>query len=71
MNNTPQETATWPELAEGLYSFLTGRGATIEYSFDNMEVQVPRDTTEGSPRARWHVNGTMRIRTYEADKNAA
>lgn len=65
MNNTPQETATWPQLAEGLYSFLTGRGATIEYSFDNVEVQVPRGTEEGSPRARWSVNGTMRIRTTE------
>ncbi len=70
MDQHNQDTATWPQLAEGLYSFLTGRGATIEYSFDNMEVQVPRDTAEDSPRARWHVNGTMRIRTYEGDKSA-
>lgn len=70
MENGTQQSTTWPELAEGLYSFLTGRGATIEYSFDNMEIQVPKDTSENSPRARWHVNGAMRIRTYEGDKSA-
>ena len=46
---TPTDTQTsevtiWPHLAEGLYRFLTGRGATIEYAFENMEVMVPRDT---------------------------
>ena len=68
-SNTP-ETATWPQLAEGLYGFLTGRGATIEYSFDNMEVHVPRDTAENSPRARWNVNGTLRIRTTDEQSAA-
>ncbi|MDA1316193.1 MAG: hypothetical protein O2968_22980 [Acidobacteria bacterium] len=65
MQNTSTEKATWPEVAEGLYSFLTGRGATIEYAFDNMEIYVPRDTDENAPRARWQVNGTVRIRTTE------
>lgn len=65
MSTNAQENATWPQLAEGLYSFLTGRGATIEYSFDNMEIMVPRDTSEDAPRARWNVNGTLRIRTSE------
>lgn len=70
MDQNNQAVTTWPQLAEGLYSFLTGRGATIEYSFDNMEVQIPRDTADDAPRARWHVNGTMRIRTYEGEKSA-
>jgi hypothetical protein len=70
MDHQNQETATWPQLAEGLYSFLTGRGATIEYSFENMEIHVPRDTAEDAPRARWQVHGTMRIRTFESDKDA-
>ena len=39
------ETTTWPQLAEGLYGFLTGRGATLEYAFDKMEIWVPRDTS--------------------------
>jgi hypothetical protein len=56
---------TWPDLAEGLYSFLTGRGATIEYTFERMTLLVPRDTGEDAPQARWLVDGTVRIRTSE------
>jgi hypothetical protein len=63
MQNT--DVTTWPELAEGLYSFLTGRGATIEYSFERMTVLVPRDTGDDAPQARWLVDGTVRIRTAE------
>ncbi len=59
-------TTTWPELAEGLYGFLTGRGATIEYSFDNMEIWVPSTAHAESPAAKWKMNGTLRIRTSEA-----
>lgn len=60
-----QGVTTWPDLAEGLYSFLTGRGATIEYTFDDMTVLVPRDTGPEAPQARWRVDGTLRIRTWE------
>ena len=58
-------TTSWPQLAEGLYSFLTGRGATIEYDFENMDVLVPRDASDDAPRARWNVNGKLRVRTSE------
>jgi hypothetical protein len=65
--STMQESqnGTWPELAEGLYSFLTGRGATIEYGFDHFEVLVPRNATDTSPAAKWQLNGALRIRTSE------
>jgi hypothetical protein len=53
------ETNTWPQLAEGLYGFLTGREATLEYTVDRMEIWVPRDTTRDAPQARWQVNGTV------------
>ena len=65
MAQKQQDVTTWPDLAEGLYAFLTGRGATIEYSFDNMTVLVPRDTGSDAPQARWHVDGTLRVRTAE------
>ena len=69
MSTTTSETrehpTTWPQLAEGLYGFLTGRGATIEYEFDGMEVLVPRDTGTNAPQARWKLNGTLRVRTSE------
>ncbi len=58
-------TTTWPDLAEGLYAFLTGRGATIEYNFENMEVWVPSSTGPNVTSAQWRVNGTLRIRTSE------
>jgi hypothetical protein len=59
------ETTTWPEFAEGLYGFLTGRGATIEYDLDQLEILVPRHAADNSPRAKWQLNGTIRIRTSE------
>jgi hypothetical protein len=66
MSQTPtRETQTWPELAEGLYGFLTGRGATIEYYFDNMEIGVPSSTRDGAAQAKWKLNGAIKIKTSE------
>ena len=56
---------TWPDLAEGFYERLTGRGATISYEFDDMFVEVPRGTGADSPRAMWRLHGTVNIRTSE------
>jgi len=64
-NHDKRETTTWPELAEGLYGFLTGRGATIEYSFDNMEIGVPSAARAEAPQAMWKINGSLKIRTTE------
>lgn len=63
--STQTETTTWPELAEGLYGFLTGRGATIEYELEKLEIMVPGSAGESSPRAKWQLDGTVRIRTSE------
>ena len=67
MSTTEQqlETTTWPEFAEGLYGFLTGRSATIEYELDQLEILVPRNANDKSPQAKWKLNGTVRIRTSE------
>ena len=65
---TQQDAATWPEFAEGLYGFLTGRGATIEYDLEKLEILVPRHAADDSPRAKWQLNGTIRIRTSETGK---
>ena len=62
MNNT---TATWSDMAIGLYDKLTGRGAEITYEFDQFEVQVPRDASDDAPKARWGMNGTLKIRTRD------
>ncbi len=59
------ETKTWPELAIGLYDRLTGRGAEIEYEFEEMQVQVPSKVGEDAEHAHWQVDGTVRITTRE------
>ena len=56
---------TLVDLGMALYERLTGRGAAINYSFQDMEVEVPRDTGENAPRATWKLNGTLRITTDE------
>jgi len=60
-----EETQTWPELAISLYDRLTGRGASITYEFEEMEVDVPSRTGEDAEHARWRVDGTVRISTSE------
>ncbi len=56
---------SWTELGQDLWAYLTGRGAAINYSFVDMEVEVPRDTGADAPRATWKLNGTLRITTSD------
>ena len=55
------------EFGHELWSFLTGKGATIEYAFQDMSVEVPKTTGPNSPRATWKIDGTIRIRTSDRD----
>ncbi len=61
------ETTNWPDLGIALYERLTGRGATITYTFEDMEVAVPSKVGPDADHAHWHVNGTLRISTSEDD----
>ncbi len=63
-----EETQTWPELAIGLYERLTGRGAEIAYEFEEMSVDVPDRVGEDAEHARWRLDGTLTIRTSEAEE---
>jgi hypothetical protein len=56
---------TWPELAEALYEKLTGRGSHISYKFEDMIIEVPRNTGTDVPRAVWRLHGTLTISTTE------
>lgn len=60
-----KEKVSFVDLGMALYERLTGRGAAINYEFENMEVEVPRDTGPGAPRATWKMNGKLRITTDE------
>tara|TARA_B100000745_G_scaffold251254_1_gene173383 strand:- start:474 stop:743 length:270 start_codon:yes stop_codon:yes gene_type:complete len=66
LNELNNDIGTWTQLAESLYEFLNRRGTTIEYSFLNMEVMVPKTTGSDAPQAKWNLNGSMRLRTWEA-----
>lgn len=64
---TNAETTSFSDLGKDLWSYLTGNEATIDYTFVDMSVEVPRTTGPDAERATWKLNGTLRITT--ADKN--
>ncbi|MEO8222469.1 MAG: hypothetical protein ABI563_16985 [Specibacter sp.] len=55
----------WSDLGQQLWSYLTGRGAEVNYSFVDMSVEVPRDIGPDAPRATWKFNGTLRVTTSD------
>lgn len=55
----------WTDLGREMWSYLTGRGAAVNYSFINMMVEVPRDIGPDAPRAVWKLNGTLRVTTSD------
>lgn len=55
------------EFGHELWSYLTGKGAVVEYTFDQLLVEIPKTTGPDSPRATWKVHGTVRIRTSDQD----
>ena len=65
MADKVESTRNWPELAIGLYDKLTGRGAEITYSFENLEVLVPGGVEPDAGHAPWRLNGSVSIRTKE------
>ena len=59
------EVVDWTDLGREMWSFLTGRQAAINYTFQEMAVEVPRDTGPDAPRATWKLNGTLRVTTSD------
>lgn len=56
----------WTDLGEELWSFLTGRHAMINYAFEDMTVEVPRDIGPDAPRAVWKFNGSVKVTTSDS-----
>lgn len=61
------EVVDWADLGQKMWSFLTGRQAAIHYRFEDMRVEVPRDTGSNAPRATWKLDGTLSITTDDND----
>ena len=62
---TIQPVTNWADLGQEMWSYLTGKGAAVNYEFIDMAVEVPRDTGDDAPRATWKLNGTLRITTSD------
>lgn len=60
----------WTDLGQKMWDFLTGRQAAIHYRFEDMAVEVPRDTGAGAPRATWKVHGTLTVTTSDSQATA-
>ncbi len=71
MTNAQQKPTDITEFGRELWDYLTGKGAVIEYTFEQMQIEVPRTTGPDSPRATWKVDGTLRIRTSDRDSTGA
>jgi hypothetical protein len=61
----PQHQSSFADVAKELWSYLTDRGAVVNYEFVDMTVEVPRETGADSERAVWRLNGSLRITTSE------
>ena len=59
------QVTTFTDLGKEMWSYLTGKGAAINYEFVDMTIEVPRDTGPQAPRATWRLNGTLRITTSD------
>ena len=59
------ESTRFADLGKEMWTYLTGKGAAIDYEFVDMTVEVPRETGPDAPRATWRLNGTLRITTAE------
>ncbi len=61
----PQQHSSFADFGKELWSYLTGRGAAINYEFVDMAIEVPKSTGPDAERATWKLNGTLRITTSE------
>ena len=61
----------WTDLGREMWSYLTGRGAAVNYELVDMTVEVPRDIGPNAPRATWKFNGTLRITTSDSEGGGA
>ncbi|WP_405217447.1 hypothetical protein [Agrococcus sp. Ld7] len=55
----------WSDLGREMWSYLTGRRATVNYEFEDMLIEVPRDIGPNAPRATWRIHGIIRVTTSD------
>jgi hypothetical protein len=68
--DTPQ-ISDWSDLGQQLWSYLTGRGAAVNYTLVDMTVEVPRDIGPDAPRATGKFDGTLRVTTSDNEASGS
>jgi hypothetical protein len=77
--NIQQASTQWAEIIGQLFDRLTGKGASVTYTFDNLIIDMPKAQGPGGRdvgSAKWTVNGRIVItaeahQTSEYQKNAS
>lgn len=67
-----QTSAQWAEVIGQLFDRLTGKGASVTYTFDNLVIDIPHAQGPSGQElgsAKWTINGKVII-TAEAHKTA-
>jgi hypothetical protein len=67
-----QMSAQWAEIIGQLFDRLTGKGASVTYSFDNLIIDLPKaqgPNGQDMGSAKWTINGKVVI-TAEAHQTA-
>ena len=63
--DSDHQATSFADLGKEMWSYLTGKGAAINYEFVDMLVEVPRTTGADAERAVWRLNGVLRITTAD------
>ena len=74
-NNIRQTGTQWAEVIGQLFDRLTGKGASVTYTFDNLVIDMPRAQGPGGQdmgSAKWTVNGKIVItaETHQAPESS-
>ena len=55
----------WADLLSELFDRLTGKGAVVEYDFENFTIDIPKSTGPNNidlGSAKWVINGKLIIK---------
>lgn len=65
-NSSKEHTSQWSELVSGIIDKLTGKDLQVTYSFENLEVEIPKAFGPDGKQlggAKWRVDGKITIST--------
>ena len=74
-DNTQEENVSqWAELISQVVDKITGKDVSITYSFDNLEINVPKATGPNGQElgsAKWNINGKVVIHSQLQNKGSS